>query len=265
MKNTFVKAKKATFCFLVVAACLELTKAFQASPLKFASNVGLSKNPSSGFAEKIDFRMNPLGLANNPEGRQVFKIDPVVKKTSSLTRSLSWFSWWSQLILTTVAAVTLVFSRNVIKQSRPSGSSTLPNFLLAGGGIACSCVSIFWTWASRRLGRRLVRKPTSRVQCANMLRKTVDVGVAINLIGMLITIVGAEQIVGSLAIKVLTTPRNALATESSSLLQPLDILVVQANTNTLFSHFTSLVALLYLSRQLKKLDPPSVEGDKRAR
>ena len=100
-----------------------------------------------------------------------------------------------------------------------------------------------------------------------MLRKSIDVGVVINLIGMMFTIIGAEQIVGGLAIKVLTTSSRsvALGAESSQFLQPLDILVVQANTNTLFSHFSNLVAMLFLTRSVAKLDPPSVEGDERKR
>jgi hypothetical protein len=208
-----------------------------------------------------------LGLADDDEDdkeRPKVKVDPVVKETSLLLRRLSWLSWWSQIILTTVSSVTLLFARNVIKQS--DASISLPNFVLAGTGIVFAYGSVFWTWATRRLSRRLLKKPTTRVQAANLLRKSINVGVTINILGMLITIVGAEQVVGVLAIKVLTTSSSALTMmQSSSLLQPLDILVVQANTNTLFSHFSSLVALLYVSRSLLKLDPPSVEGDERRR
>jgi hypothetical protein len=213
-------------------------------------------------------RTQPLHLAKESGDKaELKKIDPLVKDAGLLTRRLSWLSWWSQLILTTVSAVTLVFARNVIRQSHPSiaAANSLPNFVLAGGGIVAGYASLFWTWASRRLARRLLRKPTSRIQSANMLRRTIKVGLTLNIIGMLFTIVGAEQIVGALAIKVLTTSRTLALDQSGSLLQPLDILVVQANTNTLFSHFTSLVALLYLSQQLCKLDPPSVEGDERSR
>lgn len=82
---------------------------------------------------------------------------------------------------------------------------------------------------------------------------------------MLVTLIGAEQIVGVLAAKALTTqgasfglnaPSTAYTTQA---LQPIDILVVQANTNTLFSHFISLISCLYLTKSVKKLDPPSVE------
>jgi hypothetical protein len=192
-------------------------------------------------------------------------IDPLVKDTSKLLYRLSWLSWWAQIILTTTSSVTLLFARNVISRSAAAApaTGTLPNFVLAGLGIAVSFGSIFWTWATRRLAGRLVKKRTTRVQAANMLRKDITVGITLNLVGMLFTILGAEQIVGVLAIKVLTTSRALTMAESPSLLQPLDILVVQANTNTLFSHFCSIVALLYLSKSVMKLDPPSTEGDER--
>lgn len=127
-------------------------------------------------------------------------------------------------------------------------------------------MSIFWTWGGgARLSRRLLRRPTSRIKTANMLRRAIDVGVSLNLIGMFLTLLGAEQTIGVLAVKVLTArPWNTAGGMPYGMgnmegLQPLDILVVQANTNALLSHFCSLVCLLYLNRFVKKLDPPSEE------
>jgi hypothetical protein len=95
-----------------------------------------------------------------------------------------------------------------------------------------------------------------------MFRRAVRVGVTLNLIGLLVTLLAAEEIVGALAIKVLTNrnfgPQAALLGSVEGQLQPLDILVVQANTNTLLSHFCSLVSLLYLSDKIRQLGlPPS--------
>ena len=103
-----------------------------------------------------------------------------------------------------------------------------------------------------------------------MLRKSITVGTCLNLMGMALALFGAEQIVGGLAIKVLTTSTSAptvyaAGAQASNLLQPLDILVVQANTNTLFSHFCSVVAYLFLGRSIGQLDPPSFESDERPR
>jgi hypothetical protein len=102
-----------------------------------------------------------------------------------------------------------------------------------------------------------------------MIRRCISVGVTVNLLGMALALVGAEQIVGSLAIKVLTQQGvlGGYGDRGAALqsLQPLDILVVQGNTNTLLSHFCSLVAFLYLTKLVKRLDPPSVDGDERKR
>jgi len=138
-------------------------------------------------------------------------------------------------------------------------------------GIMVSFLSIFWTWGGgARLSRRLLRRPTSKIQTANMLRRAIRVGVTLNLAGMLLTLLGAEQTIGVLAIKVLTARPWATGgmmaagtMDYNAGLQPLDILVVQANTNVLLSHFCSLVALLYLTRYVKKLDPPSSEDKAR--
>ena len=208
-------------------------------------------------------------------------VDPLVRSASLLMRRLSWFSWWAQLILTTISSVTLLFARNVITRAtltvaNTGGAATtasagataaaMPNFVLAGSAIILSVASILWTGASRRLSRRLLKRPTTKLQAANMLRKDINVGVTLNLLGMFCTILGAEQIVGALAIKVLTTASyraTLLDASPSGMLQPLDILVVQANTNTLFSHFCSIAAFLYLTKLIDMLDPPSVVGNER--
>jgi Protein of unknown function (DUF3611) len=94
------------------------------------------------------------------------------------------------------------------------------------------------------------------------LRRAIRMGVLLNLLGLLVTLLAAEEIVGSLAIKVLTNYRPQLGNPYTSIetgLQPLDILVVQAVTNTLLSHFCSLLALLFLTDKVKLLDPPSEE------
>mmetsp|Transcript_42884 Transcript_42884/g.103714 ORF Transcript_42884/g.103714 Transcript_42884/m.103714 type:complete len:266 (-) Transcript_42884:14-811(-) len=265
-----MKPKSLSACLLgLTATLLGQAQAFHIShsSVKPLIPTPLTSSKSIQPLSRHVTRIQPLHVAKESGDKGEIKTDPLVKDTGLLTRRLSWLSWWSQLILTTVSAVTLVFARNVIRESHPSisAANSLPNFVLAGCGIITGYASLFWTWASRRLARRLLRKPTSRIQCANMLRRTIKVGLTLNVIGMMFTIVGAEQIVGALAIKALTTSRTLALDQSGSLLQPLDILVVQANTNTIFSHFTSLVALLYLARQLCKLDPPSVEGDERSR
>ena len=185
----------------------------------------------------------------------------------------------------------------------PSSSSArvLGKFVLPGAGIALSSLSIVWTWGQRRLARRLVRqlgrngnnnssinnsinnnnssnnskkkknKSTniiqSKVNVANLLRRTIRVGCILNLLGLLTSIAGAQVIVGTLAAKsmqVFVAAGSGVVVGGGGglqALQPLDVLIVQANTNILSSHFVSLVCLLYLTRIIDALDPPSLEDD----
>jgi hypothetical protein len=211
------------------------------------------------------------------------EVDELILETSKTLHRISWLSWWSQVILTVVSSITLIFARNVIRagiNSSSSSSSSINSMnkaivgasgeglLVAGTGLVVSFLSIVWTWGGARLAKRLVhKKGTRRIAAANMVRRAISVGVTLNLLGMALALVGAEQIVGTLAVKVLTqqgvfggVDRVAVQT-----LQPLDILVVQGNTNTLLSHFCSLVALLYQTKLVRHLDPPSTEGDERKR
>lgn len=222
-------------------------------------------------------------------------IDPLITRASLALRASSWASWWSQSILTVVSAVTFLFARNVLVDAVGSSSSSagaLGKFALPGAGIALSSLSIAWTWGQRRLARRLVRRPgrdgnsnnnggnndnnnnkkkstniiQSKVHVANLLRRTMRVGCMLNLLGLLTSIAGAQVIVGTLAAKsmqVFVAAGSGVVGGGGMLqaLQPLDVLIVQANTNILSSHFVSLVCLLYLTRIIDALDPPSLDDD----
>lgn len=190
------------------------------------------------------------------EGQEI-EVEPELFETSKALKRISWFSWWSQVILTTVSAVILSFARNVVGRH---ASPESPPFFLSAVGVLISAASIVWTWGNgARLSRRLVRRPTTAFQAAHMLRRAVRVGVSLNLLGLLSTLLAAEEIVGSLAIKVLTNSQRSIM-NAEGLLQPLDILVVQANTNSLLSHFCSLASLLYLAQRIHRLDPPSSDS-----
>lgn len=195
--------------------------------------------------------------------------DTVIRQTSKALKRASWFSWWSQVILTTISGVILVFAKSVPVGRQSFTEQSSPSFLLSGAGILLSSLSIVWTWGNgARLSRRLTIKPTTRAAAAHMLRRAIRVGVTINLAGLLCNLVAAEEIIGSLAIKVLTSNRSIFASGGAGLiapegLQPLDVLVVQANTNSLLSQFCSLVSLLYLTKHVHRLDPPSTEEEAR--
>jgi hypothetical protein len=59
--------------------------------------------------------------------------DGLIQETSLAIGRTSWFSWWTQVILTVVSSVTLIFSRSVLNTL--DGSRRQPvGFFLAGSG-----------------------------------------------------------------------------------------------------------------------------------
>lgn len=243
------------------------------------------------------------GKESDAEVTPFVQKDPLIRETARTLRRVSWFSWWSQVILTVISSVILLFAKSVMTgQQQPrmvvgsammtAGAGGGPSFFLSGCGILLSAVSIVWTWGSgARLSRRLTttttvgaiatiakggKTMTSRATAANMVRRAIRIGVTVNLLGLLCNLLAAEQIIGSLAVKVLTSRGGGGgagmfgmggfmdAAAAANSLQPLDVLVVQANTNSLLSQFCSLASLLYLTANVDKLDPPSTDEAPRA-
>lgn len=167
---------------------------------------------------------------------------PLPRLGASL-RSIGWLSWWSQLILSTVSGVLLLFANSVT--SRPT-AFTLLGRGLALAGLALAFASTLWTVSYARLASSLIgdRAPTA-AKAAEQTRGIVRVAVSLNVVGMVLCILAAEAIVGTLAAKALTQSTVSLGIVASAV-QPLDLLIVQANTNTLAAHFISLCGAMRL-------------------
>jgi len=72
----------------------------------------------------------------------------------------------------------------------------------------------------------------------------------VNLVGMLLTIFGAQAVVGSVLTKSLSQQGAVL--DPSRYVQPLDLFVVQGNVNTITAHFAGIVASLWLFNRVSK-------------
>ena len=82
----------------------------------------------------------PFLLQSKPEGSADAEPplsstrDALVLEASRALRRVSWLSWWSQVILSTVSAVTLVFARSVLHSSTTTGFKRADGLFLAGTG-----------------------------------------------------------------------------------------------------------------------------------
>ncbi|KAL7572515.1 hypothetical protein ACA910_000339 [Epithemia clementina (nom. ined.)] len=239
----------------------------------------------------------PNNNNSNIGGGTALAVNPVLQEASRLLKRTSWFSWWAQTILTVISCTILLFASNATKANRAANP---PSFFLSALGLTVSFISILWTWGNgTRLSRRLLRDKSTPVMMmtphqssppaqqpkrplqkspkqqqspgrnfsflpaapGELLRRAIRVQLSLNLVGLFLTLLAAEEIVGSLALKVLTAGSafgsvyGAGATTPVGFIQPLDVLIVQANTNILLSHFASLTCSLYLADRVGLFQP----------
>ena len=176
------------------------------------------------------------------------------KRSRALWR-VGWLAWWTQLILSVVSAVVLSFAR-AVTPTRTIDPLLGGGVVFSSAGLGAAFLSVIMAYRYTRLSKRDVS--------LDKIRASLRFGILVNLVGMLLTLISAEQVVGSLIAKLLLTP-GALAgvapgtTIVSGGIRPiigpvttLDAFIVQANTNTLFSHLAGISSALWLlSRSYK--------------
>ncbi len=172
-------------------------------------------------------------------------------------RLVGWISLWTQLVLGVVSGGILL-SATIFSQ-RP-GTSNNPGtglgIFLAVSGLITLAVSIYFAFRYTRIGRQLESSnPSNRPRKIETVQ-VIRLGLMVNLVGMLLTLLGAQAINGTLIIKSLTLPQLGTGVltqiDPSRIIQPLDIFVVQANTNTVSAHFAGLVASIWLLNRINK-------------
>jgi uncharacterized membrane protein len=144
-------------------------------------------------------------------------------------------------------------------------TSTHNSIRNTGGGLVFSTISlivllisIFWFFRYTKTANRF-RDANNRPSKADTI-KLLRSGATINIIGLALGILGAETLIFSLTLKSFGI-LNPFAIQgavygNSSLaqiaIQPIDVLVSLANTQTIFAHFVGLVCSLWLLSDLAK-------------
>lgn len=165
----------------------------------------------------------------------------------------STVSWWCQIILSVISGVILTFANSVRRSS--GGALWSSGFALSGLGVTFAFMNSFWTWAIGRLSRRIINQKIDDNKVVPTCRRYSRLSLYISLAGMFLSLIAAEQIVGTLASKVLSSQgyvpvMNTAGLNANPQIQALDIFLVQANTNAIVSHFVPLVSSLWCQLQL---------------
>ena len=207
------------------------------------------RKPSQSSSFETRYQMShKMAVASTIQSPDEKYTNEIASINRAVSRS-SWISWWIQIVLSVISFVILSFANAVRNGSKAQVVSS--GFFLSAIGVFFSFINCFTTWNFTRLSRRVYQNKVPRDSVVSLFRKFAKISVGVSLFGMFITLLGAEQIVGTLAAKVLSAQSlfvsspGVLAQPSSSL-QALDIFLVQANTNCLVSHFSPLAFYLWL-------------------
>lgn len=217
----------------------------------------LAKEAKERFTERFD-------NSSLPERAAPAKVTDYSRAARALWR-IGWVTWWVQLILAVVSGIILLFSF-AFPGVNVRSSASIFGFILAGIGVALAFISLFWTYSYTRLSIWLQEANRTVEQASSRISGRLRFGLVIAIIGLLVSLTGLQAIVGTLLARLLsagiaTTPYssypNAAAgvVPGTAVVQPVDVLVVQACANSMMALMAALTATVWLrSRQGKWKD-----------
>jgi hypothetical protein len=198
-------------------------------------------------------------MANRSES---YSLPSAVIRVAGAFRLTGWISFWVQLVLGVISGIVLLFAGSGLGAATtvsPNGVATPVASPETGIGLLFAVLGLlvlfggaFWAFRYTRLARKLKTHNAEvrprRVEVFQALR----LGLVINLVGMLLTILGAQAIVGSLVGKSFAQGFAIFSGNPLKFITPLDIFLVQANTNTIMAHFIGVVATLWLIQSMNR-------------
>jgi hypothetical protein len=180
-----------------------------------------------------------------------------IRAIAQAFRLIGWISFWTQLVLGIVSGGILlsaiVFSRGGTNTNNPGIGF---GAFFAVSGLVALGIGIYLAFRYIRTGRELASSNANNRPRKIETVKVLQFALVVHLAGMLLTLLGAQAIAGTLIVKSLTLPQLGVGVytqiDPNRIIQPIDIFVVQANTNTVTAHFAGLVSSIWLLHRLSK-------------
>lgn len=188
-----------------------------------------------------------------PDSSSALTVERVAKEL----RLVGQVGFWVKTVLAVVSTATLLVGISFSRVTAVPGGSSIPNagrgpgIVLALCGLVALYGGCYWflqysLFAGRLRGKQDAPRPT-RAETVQMLR----VGLMINLLGMLLMIVAAEAIIGTIFIKSLAV-QGSLAITAERYVNNFDVAIVQASVHTIAAHFSGLVGSLWLLNRVTR-------------
>ncbi|HEY9625332.1 MAG TPA: DUF3611 family protein [Crinalium sp.] len=193
----------------------------------------------------------------------LISLPPAVRRAASAFRIAGWISFWAQIVLGVISAGVLAFAglnsnantptpATVTTPAASTSSVTGFGLFFAVLGLIILFAGAYWAFSYTRLSRRLQTVDSQVRPKRGEAIKALQIGLLINLVGMILTILGAQAIVGSLVARSMAQGFAVFAGALPAYISPLQIFVVQANINIIMAHFVGVAATLWLIRCMNR-------------
>ncbi|MBE9222837.1 DUF3611 family protein [Cyanobacterium stanieri LEGE 03274] len=177
-------------------------------------------------------------------------LPPVVQKVSSNLKRWGFWGFWSQLVLGIISTVTLLFATPALFETNERLQGVQFGIFCAFVGIILLVAALVIAYRYGKIGRRVEnRDPAMRPKKSDTLN-LIRIGLVLNLVGMLFAILGAEALVGLTLAKLLTLSPQLIGPNTDQYVNSLDMLIIQANTNTIAAHFSGIATSLFLLNRI---------------
>lgn len=189
-------------------------------------------------------------MDNKPEVSSSLPL--AVKRASSSLKVGGNFGLWVQLILGVVSAITLLVASPNLANSQSTTQATGVGVFFALGGIIALGVSIYFCFRYTQISRRLLASDANSRPSRAVILRQLRISLIVNLVGLLLTILGAQAIVGIVLVKSLTQPQLVIGAKPEEFVNSIDLLIIQANVNIIAAHFAGILSSLWLTQRLNK-------------
>lgn len=178
-----------------------------------------------------------------------------LQRIALVLRTFGRIALWIQLTLGVVSMVIILLgiAANRLGNSQQQEIQGIGfGIFLAICGLVTLGVGIYIAWSYTRISQQLlVGNPETRPSKADTL-KTIRLGLIVNMAGMLLTILGAQAIIGSTVLRSMNQPSGFTVYEANRFVRPIDLFLVQANINTITAHFAGIAVAIWLFNRINR-------------
>ncbi len=190
-----------------------------------------------------------------------YPLSSTLQRIASSFRWTGWVSFWIQAVLAVFCTLLIIPSGLLVQFEGQSVASQAanpgfgPGFFLASLGIVVLYLGAYWAFRYTRLSRKL-RLPDqfTRPKPGDFIQ-SLRIGLLINLVGILLTVLSGEALIGGLFFKAISLPQSGgtiFQQQITDAVRPIDIWIILGNTHVIFAHFLGISASLWLVRTMSR-------------